>query len=208
MKCAAKNLSALGKYQKTENSFGASRIHDASLPHEPKVGENQAKILHYLERNPSSHLRRMKVDLGLALGTLRYHLHSLEKQGRIASERHDSFRYFFLVSKYSDYERRVLKALYHENTRRILMFIMERKTPTLKDIVNNIRISYAAARWHLDRLVDLEMILELRDGKFRRYQISTKIDVVVGFLKEFYSNEWGTWTNKIVNNFLSISNEA
>ncbi len=150
----------------------------------------------------------MKVDLGLALGTLRYHLQSLEKQGRIASERHESFRYFFLVSKYSEYERNVLKALYHENTRRTLMFIMERKIPTLKDIVKNIKISYAAARWHLDRLADLEMIFELRDGKFRRYQISANIDVVIGFLKEFYFDEWNTWTNKIVNKYLSLSNEA
>lgn len=169
---------------------------------------NQVKILHYLEKNPSSHLRKMKTDLGLALGTLRYHLDSLEKQGKVASERNESFRYFFLVSKHNDYERSVLRALYHRNTRRILMFIMERKNPTLKDIVRNIDISYATVRWHVNRLSDLGMVFELKDGRYRRYQVSATIEVVVKFLKEYYPDEWNNWSNSLANKYLSISSEA
>ena len=166
---------------------------------------NRAKILYYLERNPSSHLRKMKGDLGLALCTLRYHLESLEKQGKIASERNESFRYFFLVSKYNEYEKNVLRALYHKNTRKILMFIMERKSPTLKDIVENIRISYATVRWHIDRLSDLGVVFEFREGRYRRYQVSTDIEMVVKFLKDFYADEWNAWSDSLVSKYLSLS---
>ena len=152
--------------------------------------------------------RKMKTDLGLALGTLRYHLHSLEKHGKISSEKNESFRYFFLVSKYSDYEKSVLKALYHKNTRKILMFIMERKNPTLKDIVKNIEISYASVRWHGNRLSNLGVTFEFRDGRYRRYQISTNVDIVVRFLKDYYSDEWNTWSNKLVSRYLSLSSEV
>ncbi|MGI0102565.1 MAG: winged helix-turn-helix transcriptional regulator [Nitrosotalea sp.] len=169
---------------------------------------NQAKVLCYLERNPGSHLRKMKRDLGLALGTLRYHLHSLEKQGKITSDKSESFRYFFLVSKYNDYEKNVLKALYHNNTRKILMFIMKRKNPTLKDIVRNIEISYASVRWHVDRLSDLGVIFEFRDGRYKRYQIAANMDVVVGFLKDYHIDEWNTWSNELVSRYLSLSSEA
>ena len=180
----------------------------SKLSDETVISGNQTRILHYLEKNPSSHLRKMKTDLGLALGTLRYHLGSLEKQGKIASERSESFRYFFLVSKYSDYEKNVLRALYHKNTRRILMFIMERKSPTLKEIVKNIDISYATVRWHIDRLSDLGVVFEIKDGRYRRYQISTSIEVVVKFIKEFYKDEWNEWSNNLVSRYLSLSNEA
>ncbi|MDE1829068.1 MAG: hypothetical protein KGI25_01980 [Thaumarchaeota archaeon] len=180
----------------------------SELSLELKPEGNQTKILHYLERNPSSHLRKMKSDLGLALGTLRYHLDSLEKQGKIASERNESFRYFFLISKYSEYEKNVLRALYHKNTRRILMFILERKNPTLKDIVRKIDISYASVRWHVDRLSDLGVVFEFRDGRYRRYQISTDIEVVVKFLKEYYADEWNTWSNNLVSKYLSLSSEV
>ncbi len=180
----------------------------SKLSQETDLIENQSKILVYLERNPGSHLRKMRTDLGLALGTLRYHLHSLEKRGKIASEKNESFRYFFLISKYSDYEKNVLKALYHKNTRKILMFIMERKNPTLKDIVKNIEISYASVRWHVDRLSDLGVVFEFRDGRYRRYHISVNTDIVVKFLKDYYTNEWNIWSNKLVNRYLSLSSEA
>lgn len=178
------------------------------LSQEVCINGNQTKILSYLEKNPGSHLRKMKMDLGLALGTLRYHLHVLEKQGKIASDKSESFRYFFLVSKYSDYEKNVLKALYHNNTRKILMFIMERKNPTLKDIVRNIEISYASVRWHVDRLSDLGVIFEFRDGRYKRYQISTNTDTVVGFLKDYHIDEWNAWSNELVSRYLSLSSEA
>ncbi len=166
------------------------------------------RILYYLERNPSSHLRKMQADLGLALGTLRYHLHSLEKQGKIASEKSDSFRYFFLVSKYSDLEKNVLKALYHKNTRKILMFIMERKSPTLKEIVGITEMSYASVRWHIDRLSDLGVVLEFRDGRYKRYNIYANADIIVRFLEDYYSDEWDSWSNKLVKKYLAISSEA
>jgi predicted transcriptional regulator len=52
--------------------------------------ENNAtdRILDFIKENPSCHLRKIKKELNLAMGTVQYHLDRLEKAGRITSQRH------------------------------------------------------------------------------------------------------------------------
>ncbi|MDE2589421.1 MAG: winged helix-turn-helix transcriptional regulator [Patescibacteria group bacterium] len=168
----------------------------------PSNDDNPTKILRYLEANPGTHLRKINTDLEIALGTLRYHLEFLEKTGRIISEKHDLFRYYFTTGALDEIERNTIKMLHQETSRQIVMFILEKKTPSQKDIVKNIMVSTASARWHLRRLVELGIILESREGKYRRYQFVINSDIVVKLLKIHYPNEWNRWSNKIVNLFL------
>jgi predicted transcriptional regulator len=173
----------------------------------PPNDDNSSKILRYLDSHPGTHLRKINADLGIALGTLRYHLESLEKTGKIVSEKHDLFRYFFTTGALDETERNVIKMLHQETSRQILMFILEKKNPSQKDIVKNIKLSTASARWHLRRLVELGIVLEFRDGKYRRYQFAISVEIVIRLLKIHYPNEWNRWSNRIVNLFLSFSNE-
>ena len=43
----------------------------------------KSKILDFIIENPSSHLRKIKNNLGFSMGTIQYHLTMLEKEGKI-----------------------------------------------------------------------------------------------------------------------------
>jgi DNA-binding transcriptional ArsR family regulator len=97
--------------------------------------------------------------------------------------------------------------LNQETAREILMFIIERKNPTQSDIVNKIGISAASVNWHVRRLIAFKIIDELREGKYKRYQLYDLDDskYIVALLKNYYPSIWDKWSNRLAEMFLSLS---
>jgi DNA-binding MarR family transcriptional regulator len=46
-----------------------------------------SKVLVYIQQNPGCHLRRIKNEIGMSMGSVQYQLFRLEKRGRITSIR-------------------------------------------------------------------------------------------------------------------------
>ena len=102
---------------------------------------NTERILQFIQQNPGFHLRQIKRELNLSMGTIQYHLNQLEKNGKIISDRHTLQRHYFPIGTFGIIERNLLKILNQETTRDILMFIIEQKNPTQTNIVDYINIS-------------------------------------------------------------------
>ena len=96
---------------------------------------NTLKVLQFIQQNPGSHLRKIKKEIELSMGTVQYHLNLLEKNGKTISERHNLHRHYFPVGMFGNNEKNVLKILNQETAREILMFIIEKKDPTQTYIV-------------------------------------------------------------------------
>ena len=99
------------------------------------------KVLSFIQDNPGCHLRRIKREIDISMGTVQYHLHKLEKMGRVTSTRRGLYKYYFPAGLFRENEKEILEVLTHETARKILMFIIEQKSPTQTDIVNSVRIS-------------------------------------------------------------------
>ncbi|TBR09323.1 MAG: winged helix-turn-helix transcriptional regulator, partial [Candidatus Nitrosotenuis sp.] len=41
--------------------------------------DNAERMLQFIQQNPGSHLRQIKRELNLSMGTIQYHLNTLEK---------------------------------------------------------------------------------------------------------------------------------
>ncbi|MBI3842116.1 MAG: winged helix-turn-helix transcriptional regulator [Thaumarchaeota archaeon] len=142
------------------------------------------------------------------MGTVQYHLNLLEKNGRITSERHNLHRFYFPVGIFKESERNVLKILSQETAREILMLIIERKEPSQTDIVNSVRISAASVNWHIKRLIELGIINETKEGKFKKYKMIADATYVIKLLKIYHPNIWNNWSNRLAEMFLSLSTEG
>ena len=171
------------------------------------LNENTQLVLEFIRKNPGCHMRQIQRELDMAMGTIQYHLNSLEEMGRIVSERSDSHRYYFPVGSFGDLERNILKILNQDSAREILLFIIERKNPTQTDIANTIKISSGTANWHLVRLLQYGIITEQKEGKFKRYQLNGKPDSVIKLLQSYHSSKWNVWSNKLAELFLSMSSQ-
>ena len=163
------------------------------------------KVLCFIQDNPGCHLRRIKREIGISMGTVQYHLHKLEEIGRVTSTRRGLYKYYFPAGLFRENEKEILEVLTHETARKILMFIIEQKSPTQTDIVNSVRISARSISWHVGRLIALKMIREIKDGKYKRYQLQDDAKDILTLLRSYYPSVWDKWSMRVVEMFLSLS---
>lgn len=163
------------------------------------------KVLCFIQDNPGCHLRRIKREIGISMGTVQYHLHKLEKMGRVTSSRRGLYKYYFPAGLFRENEKEILEVLTHETARKILMFIIEQKSPTQTDIVSSVRISARSISWHVGRLIALKMIREIKDGKYKRYQLQDDAKDILTLLRSYYPSVWDKWSMRVVEMFLSLS---
>lgn len=169
-----------------------------------ELNPNAQRLLEYIQQNPGCHLRKIKKDLDLSMGTTQYHLNILEKIGRITSERYSFHRTYYPVGIFEGNQRQILKVLNQEMARDIFMFIIEMKNPTQTEIADRIKISAASTKWHIQKLIKLGMIIEIRDGKYKRYSIIGKSDYIVALIKNYHPKIWQKLSDRIVEMFLSM----
>ena len=140
------------------------------------------------------------------MGNLQYQLEKLEKMGKITSTRRGLYKYFFPAGLFKEGEKDILEILTHETARKILMFIIEQKSPTQIDIVDSVGISARTVGWHVGRLIDLAIIKEIKDGKYKRYELhGSDPRYIITLLRNYYPNIWDKWSIRVVEMFLSLS---
>ena len=169
--------------------------------------DNAERTLQFIQQNPGSHLRQIKREMNLSMGTIQYHLNLLEKNGKIISDKHALHRHYFPVGMFETIERNMLKILNQETAREILMIIIEKKNPTQTDIVEAINISAPSVNWHLSNLLNLNIITESKDGKFKRYELVGNADFVISLMKNYHASIWDKWSNRLAEMFLSLKEE-
>ena len=167
---------------------------------------NTIRVLQHIQENPGCHLRQIKRELDMSMGTIQYHLNLLDKQGKVSTERQNLHKYYFPIGLFEQNERDVLKILNQETAREILMIILEKK-PTQTDIANIIKISGASVNWHIKRLVELGLVLEQKEGKFKRYTLGIDSKNIVSLMKNYHPNIWNIWSTRLAEMFLSLSKE-
>ena len=163
------------------------------------------QILRFIEENPSCHLRKIKKELDLAMGTVQYHLDRLEKAGRITSQKQGLHKHYFLVGAFEENEKQLLEVLSNETAREILMLIIEQKYPSQSEISKHIGIYLPSVSWQIKRLQDYRVIEEIKEGKFKRYKLHGESKQFVALLKNYYPSIWNRWSSRLAEIFLSLS---
>jgi predicted transcriptional regulator len=169
---------------------------------------NEDGILEFIQQNPGCHLRRIKNEIGLSIGTTQYHLNSLEKAGKIISEKHSFHRFYFPVGLFEAEQKNILKILNQDTLREILLFIIERKNPTHTEISDHIKITAASVNWHIKRLLELGIINQTRKGKFKRYEFVGNPSHIIKILKQYHPSLWNSWSDRLAEMFLLSYKES
>ena len=168
---------------------------------------NSVRVLEHIQENPACHLRQIKRELNLSMGTIQYHLNLLEKQGKITSEKQNLHKYYFPIGLFEKNEKSILQILNQETAREILLAILEKRNTTQTDIAKFMRLSPPSVNWHIKRLLELGLIVENKDGKFKRYSFGVDTKYIVSLMKSYHPNIWNKWSNRLAEMFLSISRE-
>ena len=185
--------------------MGASRS-VVSNEGSPQPEDNRTdQILQFIHENPSCHLRKIKKELGLAMGTVQYHLDKLEKAGRITAQKQGLHKYYFVIGAFEENEKQLLEVLSNETAREIVMFIVEQNYPSQTEISKHVGISSASVSWQIKRLQDSRIVEEVKEGKFKRYKLHGDSKQVISLLRNYYPDIWSRWSNRLAEMFLSLS---
>lgn len=171
------------------------------------LGDTAERILQFIQQNPGCHLRKIKEITDISMGTAQYHLEKLEKMGRVVSTRRGLYKHYFPVGIFGDNEKEILEILGQETTREILMFIIEEHAPTQTDIANRIQISSPSISWYVKRLIEIKLIVEIKDGRYKRYQLRDKetSKYITALMRNYYPTIWDRWSDRLAEIFLSLS---
>jgi predicted transcriptional regulator len=173
-----------------------------------QLGETADRILQFVHNNPGCHLRKIREMIQISQGTVQYHTDRLEKIGRITSTRSGFYKHYFPVGVFRNNEKEILQILSQETARQVLMFIVEQQAPTQSDIVNSIGISASSVNWHLKRLIEFKLVEEIKEGKYKRYQLQDRkvsSKYITTLMRNYYPVIWEKWSDRLIDIFLSMS---
>jgi predicted transcriptional regulator len=171
---------------------------------------NYDRVLRFIQENPGCYLRQIRKELAISMGSVQYHSNQLQKMGKITTTKQGLYKLHFQSGIFHDHEKKILQVLNQETPREIIMFIIEQKNPTQTDIVNRIGISAPSVNWHVRRLIAFSIIDEVREGKYKRYKLhgdTADFEQLLELLKNRGATIWNKWSNRMVDTFLSFSND-
>lgn len=168
---------------------------------------NTSKVLQFIQDNPGCHLRYIKREVKMSMGSIQYHLNLLEKQGKIISEKQNFHKYYFPVGLFKIEEREILKILNQETAREIIMIILEKTDPTQSEIARHVGIAAASINWHLKRIEETGLIEHIQEGKFKKYKLKISSNQVISLMKNYHPNLWGKLSNRLAEMFFIMSTE-
>jgi predicted transcriptional regulator len=151
--------------------------------------ENQRRVYAFVLENPGQHLRRISRDLGMQLGTLRYHLDQLERRGLVVSKDERNLRTYFAASKLSVRDQRMASLLQQKRFRDIIVTIMATPGATQAGIGGRLGLRASTLSKYIMILEDRGIVFHDKDGRENRYRVTDE-ELVMRLLLTFKSSFW------------------
>ena len=139
------------------------------------------------------------------MGVIQYHLHTLETDRRILSQRRGLYKRFYLNLVFGENQREILSVLSQESERDLLLHLVKNPNVTQKELCEYSRISAGTINWHMKRLGNSGLVSSTRDGQFVRYKVSVDTYEILKLLQSYHPTIWEKWADRFANAVDEIS---
>jgi len=161
--------------------------------------ESRRKIYDLVKQYAGCHMREIQRASGMSFGTVSYHLSYLQKHHLIREERDGNhLRYYPLTTDIHD--ERILALLRQRSVRNILLSIMAREGCSHQDIVSSVHLSPSTTTWHLNKLIESDIIRSERRGKYNAYLLNVPKESIMNLLIIFRES----FLDSLVDGFLEL----
>lgn len=165
------------------------------------VLENSSRsvIYHYIKESPGADFTEISRETGVHENSLRYHLTVLKVMNKVSVlETSRNTRYYENSEKYPPVEKKIIKYLRNDATRRLLLMVKEKPGLSRGELETALHISGAGINWHMHRLSGDGILEVWKDGRNARYELNPD---VLPFLEKYLDDadpvqdpdtrEWG-----------------
>lgn len=173
------------------------------------VLDNTNRIFSYIVKHPGCYLRKIRSDLGISMGTTQYHLNELIKSGKITAVRGGLRKFYFVNGIFRGIDpSKILQIMSQDTARKILLLIIVNTNITQSDLLKSLGISYASVHWHIKRLVEFELVSEIKSGKYKKYKLCSDSEILIEILKNYNPGIFDIFSNRLTNVLFTLSEGA
>ncbi|WP_158059420.1 winged helix-turn-helix transcriptional regulator [Halorussus halophilus] len=127
------------------------------------MSETRATIEDHVHAKPGVHFNEVVRSLDLAPGQVQYHLRKLgDSEAVTAEELYGRTHYY--PPEYDDWERAALAMFRRETARDLLAYLLDNGETGPSTLADEVDLARSTVEWHLDNLVEQEMVEKRRDG--------------------------------------------
>ncbi len=128
--------------------------------------EVRKKIYEVIVASPGLHFREIQRRCEIAVGSLQYHLDYMQKHHVIRSQSEGKFvRYYTVRGPQMHHNQNIMAFLRHASTRKIILYLLQQKRANNETIAAHIQLSPSTTSWHLDKLVEANVLTRTREGR-------------------------------------------
>lgn len=171
--------------------------------HEALALESRRRIYSIIAKNPGLHFRELQRRTSIAIGALQYHTDFLKKSHLIRAEKDGKFvRFFPIREKQLEENNKLLPLLRHDSLRKIIIFLLTKKTATNKLISQKTGMAPSTVSWHLNSLLTQNIVVKKTRGRKSLFSLVDKdqiANILIHHKKSFL--------DELVDNFVEVWQE-
>lgn len=142
--------------------------------------QNRQNISKYIIDNPGTTKAEISSNLGINRGTVKYHVHKLESDSKIASMKVSKFTKLFKNSSELKNDEKIITSHIRGETSRILLWsILENPGITNQELAKTLRLDKSTVHWHANKFLADDMIRFEKEGRYLKYYVKDDVAVVM-----------------------------
>ncbi|MFB6298539.1 MAG: winged helix-turn-helix transcriptional regulator, partial [Salinirussus sp.] len=130
------------------------------------MSEQRERIHEYVADRPGVHFNGIVRALDLAPGQVQYHVRKLRRAGELVEEPLYGRTHYYTPG-YGAWERGALAVLRRETARDVLLTLIDDGPSPPAAVADEVGIARSTLEWHLDHLVEQELVVKRRDANGR-----------------------------------------
>lgn len=162
--------------------------------------EVRKKIYDVIASSPGLHFREIQRRCVIAVGSLQYHLDYMQKHHVIRSQAEGKFvRYYTVRGPQMHHNQNIMAFLRHASTRKIILFLLQQKRANNETIAAHIQLSPSTTSWHLDKLVEANVLTRQREGRMSFFSLVNAEEA-----RQLLVSYKGSFFDDAVDNFVNV----
>lgn len=139
--------------------------------------KNRDEVYICIQDHPGIRMRSLSRLMNINIGTVRYHVAILCKTGKVRSEQNGKeTNYYINGGPLTELEKKIAGNLYNHPKNHIIGFIFQNPGCKRKDIASALIISGPNLTWHMNYLIQKDIVRHKKDGRYIRYYLSPDIE--------------------------------
>jgi DNA-binding transcriptional ArsR family regulator len=165
--------------------------------------ETRRRIYDHVVAHPGQHLRELQRQLGMAGGTLEYHLRVLVKEGLLAQRRQGRYVRYFAASGLGRREKDAMAVLRQVVPRRVCALLVERPGQSHGELLAQFQLAPSTLTFHVKKLTAAELVEARREGRETRYWLREPA-FVAGLLRKYQASFLDEVVDRVAEAFLDL----